>query len=249
MTNSFDAFSDDVFVNMSLQTALPLPDSRETILQFCEACQRKFPAMTMFYQRESGEYVLEGDRDSGTYRWLELESRRMTGGHFNPPDVVEGVEQHRWVLEHCTYYLGVSHMDVECLDVTVGFNLDFIGNRDAVVAEAMLGGAPLLALADEAQLTPLNFEPNFVVSLDRDCYLQARLSVETRSNSYQVRTGNYDDEPISIYITVRKYPSPGQKFNILESYQQQWEHLQDLAQRIIIPRVLRPIAAAIASNR
>lgn len=249
MGHEFDAFSDDFFANMSLQTALPLPESRETILQFCEAVQKEFADMTTFYQRESGEFVLEGDRDSGSYRWMELESRRLSSGYFNPPDIEPAVHQHRWMLDRATYYLGVSYLDVDCLDVIFGFNLDYVGNRDAIVAEALLGGSPLGAFSDEAQLVPLGVEPSFILALDRDCYTQARVSLETRNSSYQVRTGNYEDEPISVYFTVRGYPRPGEKFDTKQAFDAQSRQAVDLTQRIVLPRVIRPIAAAIASRR
>ncbi len=249
MTDSFDAFSDDFFVNVSLQTSLPLPDSRETILQFCESCQKRFADLATFYQRDTGEFVLEGDRDSGSYRWMELEGRRLASGYFNPPQMDDPLYQHRWILERSTYFLGVSPLDVECLDVTLGFNLDYRGNRDAVVAEALLGGSPLLSLSEDTNLVPVTFEPSFIVTLDEDCYVQARISLENRGNSYQVRTGNFDDEPISVYFTVRAYPSPGKKFDLLASFDQQGQIAQDLAQRIVLPRIIRPISDAIASNR
>ena len=35
--------------------------------------------------------------------------------------------------------------------------------------------------------------------------LQARIDVVTRTNSYQVRTGDYSDEVISVYLIVRRY--------------------------------------------
>ena len=53
--------ADDFFINTTLQTTLPLPESRETILQFAEAVTREFPTMTSFYRRDSGEHVLEGE--------------------------------------------------------------------------------------------------------------------------------------------------------------------------------------------
>jgi hypothetical protein len=249
MSDSFDAFSDDFFVNVDLQTSLPLPDSRETILQFCEACQKQYPEMGAFYQREGGEFVLEGDRDRGSYRWMELDSRRLSTGYFNPPGMEQAVNQHRWILDRCTYYLGVSPLDVECLDLVFGFNLDYRGNRDAIVAEALLSGSALGALMESGEMAPLGFEPSFIVALDRECYLQARLSLETRGNSYQVRTGNYDDEPISIYFTVRAYPSPGRRFNMAESFEHQLSTAVELTQRIVIPKIISPVAAAIASSR
>lgn len=249
MTESFDAFSDDFFVNMDVQTSLPLPSSRETILQFCEACQKQFPDMTVFYQRETGEFVLEGDRDAGTYRWMELDARRLSAGYFNPPTVDDALFQHAWILDRCTYFLGVSHLDIDCLDVVYGFNLDYQGNRDAIVAEALLSGCPVGALVEETELIPLGFEPSFVVALDRECYSQARLSLETRSNSYQVRTGMYDDEPISVYFTVRQYPAPGRKFDLQDAFHSQARSAHELTQKIVLPRVVQPIAAAIASGR
>ena len=249
MTDSFDAFSDDFFVNIDVQTSLPLPDSRETILQFCEACQKQFPDMTSFYQRESGEFLLEGDRDQGTYRWMELAARRLSTGYFNPPDMDRAQFQHQWILDRCTYYLGISHLDVDSLDVVLGFNLDYRGNRDAIVSEALLAGSALGELADQDDLIPLGFEPSFIVALDGECYLQARLSLETRGNSYQIRTGNYEDEPISVYFTVRGYPRPGSKFDLQEAFERQVRCARDLTQRIVLPKVIAPIAATIASNR
>jgi len=152
-------------------------------------------------------------------------------------------------LERSAYYLGISGLDVDCLDVLFGFNLDFLGNRDAIVAEALLGGCSLAALTGEGAGKTLECEPNLVVALDEDCYLQARLSVETRGSSYQVRTAQYEDEPISVYFTVRRYPTPGRVFKTRESFARQCEICEDLASRIVIPQVIQPIAAAIAAGQ
>lgn len=248
MSTDFGSVADDFFVNLSLQTTLALPDSRETILHFCEAVQKEFHGMTSFYQRDSGEYVLEGDRDSGTYQWLELHNRRITTGDFNPKSLESAYHLHKWILDRSVYFLGVSGLDVECLDILLGFNLDCNGNRDAVVAEALLAGSAMGSLWQFGNARPLECEPALVVSLDQDCYLQARLSLETRSSSYQVRTGNYEEEPISVYFTIRRYPTPGKLMNIQESFARQCEACEELAERIIIPNVVHPIAAAIASS-
>lgn len=249
MMDNYDAFCDDFFVNLDLQTSLPLPTARETILQFCEICQKQFPDMRAFYRRESGEFVLEGDRERGSYRWLELEARRLSSGYFNPSSIAEALAQHRWLLDRCTYFLGISHLDIECLDVVFGFNLDYQGNRDGIVAQALLAGSPLACLVEEEGYTPLGAEPSCIVGLDAECYTQARLTVETRSSSYQVRTGVYDDEPISVYLTVRGYPAPTKNFEMQAAYNAQAEQARDLSDRIIIPKIVQPIATAIATGR
>lgn len=248
MDLDFSGAADDYFLNLNVQTTLALPTSRETVLHFCEAAQREFPQMTSFYQRETGEFVLEGDHEAGNYPWLELQTHRLSAGFFNPNSLEQAYHVHRWLLNRCPYFLGISPLDVECLDVLVGFNLDFQGNRDAIVADALLGGSPLAALLGDSDQRPLECEPNLVIALDAACTLQCRLSVETRSNSFQVRTGQYDPEPISVYFTIRKYPTPGQVMDTEKSFEQQRELCEDLARRIVLPNVIQPIAAAIASQ-
>ncbi len=247
MSMEFSNVADDFFVNSNLQTTLALPTGRETVLQFCEAAGKEFRGMTNFYRRDSGEHVLEGDRDAGSYQWLELHSRSMSAGFFNPPSLAVAYSLHAWLLERSIYYLGVSGLDVECLDVLYGFNLDFRGNRDAVAARALLDGSPLTGLTGLEAAKPVEFDPGLVIALDEECNLQARLSLDTRSSSYQIRTGSYDDEPISIYFTVRQYPPPGRAFDMKASFQRQCEVGEDLVRRVVIPNVVQPIAAAIST--
>ncbi len=248
MSIDFGSVADDFFVNLSLQTTLSLPDSRETILHFCEAVQKEFTGMTSFYQRETGEFVLEGDRDSGSYQWMELQPRRLSAGYFNPPDLESAYRLHRWLLDRCVYYLGISGIDIECLDILYGFNLDFVGNRDAIVADALLGGSALGALMSHGGSgKALECEPSLVISIDEHCYLQARLSLETRSSSYQIRTGRYEDEPISVYLTVRRYPMIGKVMNLQESFRQQCQKIEDIGGQVVVPNIIQPIATAIAS--
>lgn len=239
--------ADDAFINMDLLTTLALPKSRDTILHFCEAVQRRFGLMTSLFQRDNGDFVLEGDRESGRYQWMEIQSRRFTAGYFNPPDVKSAYELHRWLLEGATHFLGVGTLDIEALDVMFGFNLDYKGNRDAIIANAVLEGSPLGAIASEIGGKLVECEPTMVVALDEGCHMQARLSLESRSSSFQVRTGQYADDPISIYFTVRAYPRPGEKFNLQTSFDRQCETAEELLSRTIISSVIHPIAAAIAA--
>ncbi len=244
----FSNVADDFFVNLNVQTTMRLPDSRETVLHFFEAAQKEFGSLGSFFQRETGEFVLEGDRDSGNYRWCELHPHRFCAGFFNPPSLEAVYHMHHWLLERSQYYLGISGLDIEALDLLFGFNLDYQGNRDGLVAEALLGDSPLTGLFEDPSIKPIEFEPNMVVSLDENCYLQGRISIETRSTSYQVRTGQYDEEPISVYFTVRSYPSPTQAIDVMKSFQIQCEACEDITGRIVVPRILQPIAEAIATQ-
>jgi hypothetical protein len=249
MDTGFPDLTDDFFVNLSVQTTLPLPRSRETVLNYFEAVQKQFPGMASFYQREGGEYILEGDRESGRYRWMEVQANQLAAGYFNPPSLADAYHLHQWLLERSVYFLGISGLDVEALDVLFGFNLDYRGNRDAILADALLAGSPLAAFASDPGARPVEFEPSLVVALDENCYLQARLSLETRSSSYQVRTGQYEDEPISVYFTVRRYASPGRVIKMGECFAEQCEMGEDLVSRVVAPNVIQPIVAAIAASQ
>ena len=95
----FSSAADDFFVNVNLQTNLALPTNRETLLQFYEAMQREFPSMTLLYQRETGESVLEANREEGRYLWMELHNNRLTGGNFNPQSADDVYRLHQQELE------------------------------------------------------------------------------------------------------------------------------------------------------
>ncbi len=247
MSVDYSSIADDVFVNLNLQTALPLPDNRETVLNFYEAVQKQFRSMTMLYQRESGEYVLEGDRESGRYQWMEIQSNRLAAGAFNPDDLESAFRFHRWLLQRSVYYLGVGGLDVECIDLMFGFNLDYVGNRDAIVSQALLEGSPLAAMSGEIGADCVEFEPNIVFALEQDCYRQVRLSIETRGSSFQIRTGQYEPEPISVYLTVREHPRPGEVLDFNAAFAQHCQVLEELTSSVVIPNVLQPIASAIST--
>jgi hypothetical protein len=57
-----------------------------------------------------------------------------------------------------------------------------------------------------ATLTGATFIGNEPVTLglDPDCRLQCRVNVETRTNAYQIRTGDLEEQ-VSVYVTARQY--------------------------------------------
>ena len=83
--NPYSSLCDDFGVYVYLNSKMDLPSNRETILHFFDSLQKTFPQMTDFDCRESGEYVLEENREQGSYRWVTLESRRICSGYVNPP--------------------------------------------------------------------------------------------------------------------------------------------------------------------
>src|SRR5271155_4696193 len=212
--NRYSPLCDDFYVNMNLSTEMELPTNRETILHYFERLQKKYPTMRNFYCRDKGDFVLEEDKDRGQYRWATIENHRVCSGQVNPEDIEQALEQHRLALEMAPYMLSVSPLDCEALDLLFGFDFTYRGNHNQLVAEA-LGVCPAMErMLEIPGGGVINFEPSLTLSLDEGCRTQVRLSVENRTNAYQIRTGEYPEEQLSVYVTARQYGSlePDQTF-------------------------------------
>ncbi len=92
MSNPYSSFCEDFYVNMRLGSQLNLPHQRETVLHFFERIQKEFPGMTRFRKSDSGDFNLEEDRSRQDYRWVSLESRRLSAGHVNAVSVEESLK-------------------------------------------------------------------------------------------------------------------------------------------------------------
>ncbi|MFO0893320.1 MAG: hypothetical protein U0790_29795 [Isosphaeraceae bacterium] len=246
--NRFNRDADDFYVNVNLNTEMELPTSRDTVLHFFEQMKKGFPELRNFFTKDEGDLVLEGDKEQDSYRWVAIEPRRLCSGHVNPEVYEDAYRQHEMVLELAPHLLTISLLDCEALDVMYGFDFTYEGNHDEVVAEALGVGPGLEGLLDLPGSRVLNYEPSLTLSLDESCRLQARVSVETRTKAYQVRMGEFPDDQISVYFTVRQYWGNGPDMTFVESFRRQSRIGEETLQRIVIPRVVRPLAQAIASR-
>ena len=244
----YAAFCEDFYVNMRLGSQLALPHSRETLLHFFERIQKTYPGMTRFRKTEAGEYNLEEDRSSQAYRWISMEQKRLSSGHVNPESIAESLKLHSLLLEMAPHHLGMSPIEIDYLDVLFGFDLAFGGNHDEIIAESLFPESPLTCLTDESGARAVDFQPTVTVALSDDCRLQARIDIVTRTNSYQVRTGDYSDEVISVYLIVRRYWGDRPRESMATLFTEMAERADQLCTNYIVPRVLRPISSAIASR-
>jgi hypothetical protein len=116
------------------------------------------------------------------------------------------------------------------------------------VAEALGLGPSLEGFLDVPGARVINFEPSVTLSLDDSCRLQCRLSIETRTNAYQVRTGEFPEDQISVYFTVRQYWGTGPDRTFLDSFRRQRDLGEQIIRDRVIPRVVQPLAQVIASK-
>ncbi len=247
--NPYSSLCDDFGVYLYLNTKMELPTGREMVLHFFDSLRKTYPQMTEFEHRESGEYVLEEDREQGSYRWVSLEPKRLCSGYVNPPGIDAADAQHEHLLEVAPFHFDLSTLDCEAMDVLFSFDFLFSGNHDDVVAEALGLNTTLENLLQLPGSRVINYEPSLMLALDESCRMQCRLSVETRTNAYQIRTGNFPEAPISVYFTVRQYWSRQPFKTFAESYRNQRRIVQELVDNHIVPAVVRPLAQAIAAKQ
>ncbi len=244
--HAYSSLADDYYVNMNLSTEMDLSGSRETILHYFEQMQKRFPVMRNFYARDKGDFVLEEDKDQGHYRWCAVETRRLCSGCVNPENVKAALTQHQHALEIAPYGLSISTLDCEALDLMIGFDFTYRGNQNQLIAEA-LGVCPAF---DKLSVMPgavfINNEPTLTFSLDDECRTQCRVSVETRTNAYQVRSGEYQEEQVSVYVTARQYGSLEAGQTYVERIGRLSQICEDVVDNYVLESVLEPLARAIA---
>jgi hypothetical protein len=246
LMNLYASLTDDYYVNMNLSTEMELSGSRETILHYFEQMQKKFPQMRNFYARDKGDFVLEEDKDRGSYRWCSVEPRRICSGYVNPESIESALDQHRHALELAPYGLSVSTLDCEALDLLVGFDFSYRGNQNQLIAEA-LGVCPAYEkLATMPGATFIGNEPALTLALDAECRIQCRVNVETRTNAYQIRTGEFQEEQVSVYVTARQYGSLSPDSTYVVAIEKLARVAQEVVDNYVVGSILEPLARAIS---
>jgi hypothetical protein len=242
----YGSLADDMYMNVNLATEMELPGHRETVLHFFECVRKKFPTMKKFHARDKRDFVLEEDKDQGRYRWVAVEPRRFCSGHVNPASIEDALDQHRFLLDLAPPLLSMSPLDCEAIDVLFGFDFAFRGNHNALLAEALGPGPALEGVGDIPGSKLINYEPSLTIAVDEECRTQIRVSTETRTNAFQVRTGEFAEEQLSVYVTARQYGSLEGGETYVYTVERLAQLAQDVIETCVVEQILRPLARTIA---
>jgi hypothetical protein len=246
--SGYAAFGEDFYVNMNLATELEVRPGRESMLHFFEQIRRRYPNMKNFYSREKHEYVLEEEKEGDGYRWASIENKRVNSGIVNPESYEDAIAQHRTVLEMAPYNLSILPLDCESLSVVMGFDFACRDNHNEILAKAI--GIP--AGFEPFRSAPfgklLGHEPAIQFALDDDCKTQCRIAFETRTSPFQVRSSEFGEEHLSVYLTVRRYDSLGPDESFADEFVRLAELCRNIADDHLVTSVLQPLQEAIAIN-
>ena len=247
MATSFGALCSDFYINQKVSLKLDLPTGRETVLDMFDRVRREVPAMDHF-RRFEGEISLESPEREAQYSWFALTGTAVRSGWVNPLSLEEAYRLHQLILDIAPFFLSISPIDVEYIELVYGFDLDAETNRNEIVFDALLGNSALAGLVDHDSESILDAQPFLGMCLNDSCDLQAFVEVKTRTRSAEIATGHFDDQPISVYLTVRRYGPLRAIEEFKTTFGTLAGHIERLAEERVLPNIVVPIREAILSR-
>ncbi|MFN0010613.1 MAG: hypothetical protein ACKVS8_03105 [Phycisphaerales bacterium] len=240
----------DFYVNQRLSLKMDLPTAREAVLAIFDRVRKEFPRMDRF-ERASGELALESSQEDEHPLWVSLRKTSLRSGVVNPTNPKEAYRLHRLVLETAPYFLSISPLDVDCVELVYGFDMAAGGNHDAIVFEALYGQGeshPLASLMSLPGATPSNVQPMLAMTLEGPEPVEAFFEVKTRNERGPRSPSAEGEGVISVYLTLRRVGSVRQIDDLLTIQTALAETGEEIVRTRVVPNLLMPIRQAIASS-
>ena len=277
MRNEYSAIAADFYINQRLNLKMDLSMRRDTVLSLFDRVRKDQPQMDRF-KRYTDELALESrpegvESTGATQQWVAVRKTSVRSGSVNPQSTEHGCRLHKLVLESAPYFLDISPLDIDHLEVLYGFDLMAQGNHDGIVFNALYGGSPLAAMIDGMDAKSkhehriVDCQPLIGVTLSDDGEVQAHFEIKTRSPGGAQRGGRSGgpggsgggsggassggdgrEEPISVYLIVRKYgpfTDIGELGTVFSDLTTRGEALLD---SVVLPKLLAPIREAIVTG-
>ena len=236
--STFSALCSDFYINQKLGLKLDLPERRETVLDLFDRVRKTFPRLTQF-QRYEGEVAIESSGADPDRQWVALRQTSIRSGHVNPASLTDAYHFHKAILEVAPYFLSISPLDIDMLEVVFGFDFDTEHDKDAVVFDALLANSPLAALVDPGFERVTEAQPGIAISLGERGDMQAVFEVRTRPRVPVA--GERGGDPISVFLTVRKFGPLASLDDLKGAFGAVVGHAEMLAEQRVIPHLVAPI--------
>jgi hypothetical protein len=249
MGESYRALCNDFYVNQKLQVKLDLPKDRGSALEMFERIRKQFPHMSNF-RRYKEELALESVQSDVPHRWCALRTNHLRSGTVNAATLDEAYELHRAILELAPMYLSISPLDVDCLEVLFGFDMLAQGSHDQIVFDALYGGSPLANVLEMGNTKLVDCQPTIGLAIPGKSAreLEAFFEVKTRSRNFVPPAEGEPGEPISVYLTLRRFGSVTEIGELQRVFDEVTRIGQEIIEHRLIPRMIVPLREAIASG-
>lgn len=242
---TFSALCSDFYINQKLGLKLDLPERRETVLDLFDRIRKTFPRLSQF-QRYEGEVALESNTADRDWQWVALRQTSIRSGHVNPSSMTDAYQFHKAILEVAPYFLSISPLDIDMLEVVFGFDFETEHDKDSIVFDALLSESPLAGLVDAGFERVSEAQPAIAITLGEREEMQAVFEVRTRPRLPVA--GDRGGDPISIFLTVRRFGPLLSLEELKEAFGAVIGHAEHLAEQRVIPNLVMPIHEAIQSR-
>lgn len=250
MSHNLAAMCDDFYISSRLYLKLDMALERDTVLHFFDRIRKGFPGLRKLRRNDRNVIVLEEEPDeTGSRRWIRLDPNSLRFGHFSPPDSQAMRQFGELILEQAPYHFSFSDIDFDHLEVIYGFDLEYNGNHDQLVAETFWSDhiASGLLFGDNA-VHVIDAQPYFGIALTPTCDLQAYVEVKSRTTTFEVRNDAFEGEPISIFLTARRYWGLEAQPSLQDTLPELIDIAEELAADRVVPCFVNPLASAISSR-
>lgn len=237
---TYRVWCSDFYVNLKLGLKMDLPAAREPVLELFDRIRRQVPALSKL-RRTDAEIALESAEGEASLMWVAMKATSLRAGFVNPPDMAETYRLHRFLLETAPYFLSISPLDIDCVDLVFGFDLETDQDRDIVVYNALLSDSRLAGLFDPDQDLPIDVQPFLGFALSPEGDWQAFVEVKTRPKAADGSSARHSAEPISVLLTVRKAGPVATLDDLPSVLASLAGHAERLAESRVIPHILKPL--------
>jgi len=247
---SFATLCDEFSVSSRIYLKLELSPSRETVLHLFEQIRRQFPRMTRMRRRDDGGLILDEEPgEDDQRRYLRVAPATVRFGYANAPDARAVATFAEAILTQAPVQLSLSDLDYDFMEVAYTFDLEYRGNHDEIIAETLFAEHPLLALLGGSGHRVIDCQPFVGATLTSDCERQMYVEIKGRTSTFEVRTGEFEPLPLSTIVTLRHYWGVNPPRELATIHRELLKVGERFASDRVIPAIVQPLAAAIASRR
>lgn len=241
--DSLKALVSDAYVNLKVSLKLELTKSRETVLELFDRVRRQYPSMSNF-GRHGEELALETGSGESPYRWLAVRTRNIRSGVVNPDAFSSAHALHRHILEVIPYYLNISPLDIDSVELLFGADINAAGNHDEAVYNALIADSPLSnLLVHDCSVT--DCQPLLTHQVPDHPGMEVQYEVKTRCHT--AAREHEQAEPISIYLTSRKTGPLANLDELVQTYDALAKKGEHLVEHAMIPALVLPIRGAVSA--
>lgn len=242
----FELLCRDFCINQKLALKMDLPGAREPVLDLFGRLRKEFPLLRKLERYADGEVALESDDSDREFAWVAMRQTSLKSGYVNPASTEQAYRLHRSVLEIAPFFLSISPLDVDHLEMVWVFDFECEHNRDEVVLDALLGGCALAEFADTRRDVAVDCQPFVAMALADAPELHVYLEVKTRLSRQEPTAVRAGGDPLSVMLTVRRVGPVAQLTDLAMHFAALAGHGERLVENRLVPHVLTPLRDRIA---